>query len=88
MGFMLCGAYFFGYVIGSITNTVSIRNHAQNFFYETMDKLQAFVEVRRRRPSTPCDKRLTSCSETPPPPTHLPPMLFPLSSAAFAGAPS
>eukprot|EP00873_Tetraselmis_striata_P020213 jgi/Tetstr1/440477/TSEL_028803.t1 len=44
MGFMLCGAYFFGYVIGSITNTVSIRNHAQNFFYETMDKLQAFVE--------------------------------------------
>jgi hypothetical protein len=44
MCFMLCGAYFFGYVIGSITNTVSIRNHAQNFFYETMDKLQAFVE--------------------------------------------
>mmetsp|Transcript_6392 Transcript_6392/g.17875 ORF Transcript_6392/g.17875 Transcript_6392/m.17875 type:complete len:971 (-) Transcript_6392:1209-4121(-) len=44
MLFMLLGAYFFGYVIGSITNTVSIRNHTQNHFYETMDKLQAFVE--------------------------------------------
>ena len=43
---MLSGAYFFGYVIGSITNTVSIRNHAQNYFYETMDKLQAFIEVQ------------------------------------------
>mmetsp|Transcript_11872 Transcript_11872/g.28200 ORF Transcript_11872/g.28200 Transcript_11872/m.28200 type:complete len:730 (-) Transcript_11872:608-2797(-) len=41
---MLCGAYFFGYVVGSITNTVSVRNHAQNFFYETMDKLQEFTE--------------------------------------------
>lgn len=43
---MLIGAYFFGYVFGSITSLIASANAASEEFYQTLEQLNEFTQAR------------------------------------------
>lgn len=44
---IVLGTYFFGYVVGSITDIIATRNALRTGFHQTMDQLNKFMEVGR-----------------------------------------